>query len=334
MQAPFSYFGGKSRIASDVWAYLGDVHVYVEPFFGSGAVLLARPHKPKVENVNDVDSYLANFWRAVQAEPEAVAEWMNWPVTEVDTEARHKWLVTAARKAEHTRRMHDEPDYYDAKIAGWWCWGLCAWIGKGWCGGEWHGEGSEKNSGRGINVRDPERGGKLPHLGAGRGVHKQRPHLGDAGRGECERRLELLIQWMQALADRLRNVRVCCGDWSRVCTPTPTFKGGTCGVFLDPPYSGEAGRYNAIYRCEDLSVAHDVREWCKELGQRKDMRLVLCGYEGEHNELESIGWQCVEWKASGGMGLQGNKKNDTAYENKHRERLWVSPHCVGQGTLF
>lgn len=43
LRAPFPWFGGKSRIASTVWDAFGRVQNYVEPFFGSGAVLLARP---------------------------------------------------------------------------------------------------------------------------------------------------------------------------------------------------------------------------------------------------------------------------------------------------
>ncbi len=333
LKAPFTWFGGKSRAASVAWAQFGDVANYVEPFFGSGAALLARPEPVKgTETVNDLDAYVANFWRAVQAEPEAVAELMNWPVNESDLEARHKWLVTAARKAEHQQRMRDDPDYYSVKIASLWCWGLCQWIGSGWCAGEWHGRGSEDNSGRGVNVRDEARGGKRPHLrNAGMGVHRKRPHLGDAGRGECERRLDVLIQWMRDLQDRLRNVRVCCGDWSRVCGPTPTIKLGTTGVFLDPPYSDKAGRDNDIYRCEDADVAHAVRAWCLEHGGDKRLRIVLCGYEGEHNNLEKHGWRVEEWKAHGGYGPQ---RSGSDYQNKFRERLWCSLHCVGQRGLF
>lgn len=43
MKAPFPYFGGKSKIADVVWSALGQPAHYIEPFFGSGAVLLARP---------------------------------------------------------------------------------------------------------------------------------------------------------------------------------------------------------------------------------------------------------------------------------------------------
>jgi len=334
------YFGGKSRCANLIWRALGDVRNYVEPFFGSGAVLLARPRPFRgTETVNDACQFVENFWRAVQAEPDTVAKWLDWPVNETRLEAVHKWLVTAARKEEHARRMKDEMGYYDPKIAGLWCWGLCAWIGKGWCAGAWYGPDDERNAGTGVNVRDKQRGGKRPHLNRGQGIHKQRPHLGDAGQGvhkqlqhlgdagqgECVRRLEVLVNWMRQLRDRLRNVRVCCGDWSRVCTHTPTSNLGLTGIFLDPPYSDAAGRDENIYARESLTVAHDVRAWCLQRGCDKDMRIVLAGYEGEHEELEVNGWRVESWTANGGYGVQSGNGE---YTNKYKERLWMSPACV------
>ena len=73
LQAPFPYFGGKSIVAQLVWERLGDVANYVEPFFGSGAMLLGRPHEARIETVNDKDGFVANFWRALQWDPEQVA---------------------------------------------------------------------------------------------------------------------------------------------------------------------------------------------------------------------------------------------------------------------
>ena len=52
LKAPFPWFGGKSLCAPQVWERFGNVPNYVEPFFGSGAVLLGRPHTPKIETVN------------------------------------------------------------------------------------------------------------------------------------------------------------------------------------------------------------------------------------------------------------------------------------------
>ena len=131
MQAPFPWMGGKRRVASVVWERFGDVKNYVEPFFGSGAVLLGRPTAPGIETVNDLDGFVANVWRALQADPEGTAEWADWPVNECDLHARHLWLV--AQKQGLAERLMGDPDWYDAKIAGWWLWGMACWIGGGFC---------------------------------------------------------------------------------------------------------------------------------------------------------------------------------------------------------
>lgn len=97
LKAPFPWFGGKSRAAPLIWERLGDVDNYVEPFFGSGAVLLGRPTPARSETVNDLDCYLSNFWRAVTAEPAAVAAAADWQVNEADLHARHLWGIPNMR---------------------------------------------------------------------------------------------------------------------------------------------------------------------------------------------------------------------------------------------
>lgn len=305
---PFPWFGGKSRIAPLVWERFGDVKNYVEPFFGSGAVLFLRPptdHAIATETVNDKDGFVANFWRAAKADPEAVAKHADWPVNENDLHARHAWLV--AQKADFVPRLEGDPDYYDPKIAGWWVWGICSWIGAEFCSGKGPWQSIE---GRLVKSGD-----------AGRGVNRQLPHLGNAGRG-VNRKLPVESMFV-AIADRLRHVRVCCGDWERVCGSSPTVKNGLTGVFLDPPYSAEAKRDGSLYAVEDLRVAHKVREWALANGDHPLMRIALCGYEGEH-EMPGD-WACVPWKAVGGYGSQGKGKGRA---NAGRERIWFSPHCL------
>ena len=60
LKAPFPYFGGKSLVADRIWDLFGDVDHYIEPFFGSGAVLLGRPGwtPDMTETVNDMDGFL------------------------------------------------------------------------------------------------------------------------------------------------------------------------------------------------------------------------------------------------------------------------------------
>jgi hypothetical protein len=333
-EIPYIWFGGKRKVADMIWNALGDVDNYIEPFFGAGAVYLLRQHDPKIETINDYDGFVANFWRAVQADPDKVADLMNWPVNEVDLEARHRWLCRQPDKNEFLERMKLEPDYYDAKKAAWWCWGLNAWIGAGWCGGNYYPDEHKKSNGIGL-CKDAN---KCPHLvNPGQGIHRQRPHLGDEGKGEYERRGETLREWMFSLRDRLRNTRVCCGDWKRVVTDGAMSHGAIKGVFLDPPYSNKSNRDNDIYRCEDLSVAHEVREWCLQYGDKKFMRIALCGYDTEHADLVNHGWRAQAWKARGGYS-NFSKGNQQGKLNKHRETIWFSPHCLcdvdNDGLLF
>jgi hypothetical protein len=152
LKAPFPWFGGKSRVADLVWDRFGDVLNYVEPFAGSLAVLLGRPTEPRTETVNDKDSYIANFWRAVQNAPAELAAWCDWPVNEADMHARHLWLVN---QVEFRERMKTDPDYFDVKIAGWWVWGISQWIGGGWCSRpEWSGRINVSRAEKGIHQQD------------------------------------------------------------------------------------------------------------------------------------------------------------------------------------
>lgn len=65
---PVAYFGGKMTIADRIVSYLPDHESYIEPYCGSCAVLLAKPHS-SAELVNDIDSRLVNFWRVLRDHP-------------------------------------------------------------------------------------------------------------------------------------------------------------------------------------------------------------------------------------------------------------------------
>ena len=302
--APFPWFGGKSRAAPLIWQAIGeDVPNYVEPFAGSLAALLARgPSDIGTETVNDADGFLCNFWRALAADPGAVTAAADWPVNECDLSARHLWLV--GQRETLTARLQVDPDYFDAKIAGWWVWGICSWIGSGWCSGEgpWSSDGEQW-----IDRRDAGT--------AGMGINRKLPHLGDAGRG--------IADMLTPLSERLRRVRVCCGDWRRVVTESVTVKHGATGILLDPPYTdgfdAEEGAYSAGGGAE---VWHDAAAWAVEAGADQRLRIVLCGYEGAWTPPAD--WREVEWKAKGGYASMGDGDN----VNKHRERLWLSPGCL------
>jgi hypothetical protein len=251
--------------------------------------------------------------------------------------------------------MDEDPEYFDAKIAGWWCWGQCCWIGGGWCqtpeSASWQTRPSAANpggtgAGHGVHGTPPA---KLPLLrgdangtSTGAGVNG-RPQLADKlsrGRGvhghdaavSCEERRAWLLKWIGQLRDRLRTVRVCCGDWSRVCdSDSVTTRLGLTGILFDQPYGQEAGRNMNLYATESGTVAHDVRRYCLGRGDDPLMRIVLAGYAGEgHEQLEGHGWSVVAWKAAGGYGNRTRKGK----ANAKRERLWLSPHCKRERPLF
>ena len=66
---PFTYYGGKTRLADRIVSLLPPHRHYVEPFAGSLAVLLAKP-KSLRETVNDLDGDLVAFWRALRDQPD------------------------------------------------------------------------------------------------------------------------------------------------------------------------------------------------------------------------------------------------------------------------
>ena len=188
------------------------------------------------------------------------------------------------------------------------------------------------DAGKGINR-------KLPHLGdAGKGINRQLPHLGDAGQGINrklphlgERRGEYIHEWFSALKTRFRDVRVACGDWERVLKDSVTTRHGITGVFLDPPYT--KGKMDYASGGVGGDLAGNVRAWCIKNGNNKKLRIVLCGHEGEHDELLGHGWFLRKWEAR-----KGYASTEEAVNNSKSETLWCSPNCVsdksGQADLF
>lgn len=191
--APFPYFGGKRSVTDLIWARLGRPRQYIEPFCGSAAVLFGAPSTASLEVINDWNGFIANFWRAIKYDFMAVVHAADYPISHIDMGARHKWLM--AQRGRLGVELQDPNWPGDAKVAGWWLWGQCSWIGSGWC--DWGKEGlavepqSEVqaegpipllgNAGRGIQAI-----GQIPYLsGPGMGVQAvgKVPLLGNAGRG-------------------------------------------------------------------------------------------------------------------------------------------------------
>ena len=72
MKAIFKYPGSKWRIAKWIIDFLPDHHSYLEPFFGSGAILFNKP-RSNIETVNDLDGNVVNLFEWIRKDPERLA---------------------------------------------------------------------------------------------------------------------------------------------------------------------------------------------------------------------------------------------------------------------
>jgi DNA adenine methylase len=344
LEAPFPYFGGKSPIAHIIWTAMGDVKHYIEPFCGSAAVLFARPNYDSVkhaEAVCDKDGMICNVWRSLQFAPDEVARWCDWPVNHADLSARRKKLIENEQSL--LEKLIADDEYFDAKLAGYWIWAESCWIGGGL-----------------IDSKSNTKLGRIPHISScGQGVHKlgKRPHISNSGRGihKLGKRPHYIIDggtrpllsdstkdvrepyntniytWFRTLSERLRYVRVVCGDWTRVCGGDWQDDKGICGMYFDPPY-GVQNRHTNIYCYDSTEIAKNVLDFVRERGKRKTYRIVVSGYE-EYEDLLAEDWTMHQWTAQGGYGNLGNAQGKF---NRHRERLYFSPYCINpvQKSLF
>jgi len=297
LKAPFPYPGGKSQIAHAVWGLLGDVDHYIEPFAGSLAVLLARPHWQRGvrlhETVGDYCARIAHLWRAIKLRPAEVAEACVWPAHEVDYHARHAAIL---RDLDGLKaRLLEDPDWCDPRIAGWEVWGLSLQIGDGW-------------------MRETRLGARWDTTKSARASSFDPDQI-------------------LALGERLRHVATLYGDWRRCVSSNGALRGpligdvseATIGVFLDPPYTVALNRGSAtVYHADEASIADDVRAWCVEWGARPWLRIVLAGHAGEHDALLAQGWRRVDWTSGGMVGGMTRTGGGT----DRQEALWASPACL------
>lgn len=314
---PYPWFGSKKSVAGDIWQRLGEVGAYIEPFFGSGATLLAKKRNiSRSEVINDFDGFVVNFWRAVAKDPEAVAKHATYPSSEIDLHARHIWLVQ--RKKTLVESLRANPDFFDSQIAGWWVWGSCMAIGDGFCSGD------------GAYTASAD-GTKIVQAPKGKGVSFQRQRNGGTGvtrqpmlDGKEVSQYEFVHAYISWLNKRLLGVTALCGDWARAVTPSNFSSSGITGIVLDPPY--DEGMHNMSYANQSSNgVAKKVTKWCIENGANPKLRIALCGYEGEHNILEKLGWTKISWDAGKGYGCQNTEEENT---NGKLERIWFNPHCI------
>jgi len=304
LRFPVPYYGGKFRAAPLIERAMGPIVNLVIPFGGSLGCLLGRSQPARVETANDKDGLIVNAWRAAKFDPYGVAKRCAYPVHEATLHAVHRRLIETRETL--TQRLEADPHAYDLDAAAWWIWGRSVWLGGGWCNGKRcykrSGGGKRRQKGRPWRTRMSLRGGQTGP-GIGQGV------LSSAIRDD-------LPNYLFALAERLRHVRITCGDWSRVVTNAVTISHGITGVYFDPCYALTTGRDAELYGIDEPEASDDVRAWALEHGDHPRLRVVISGLDDEHAELEGHGWHVLDWRG--------------------HERMWLSPHCrvSDYGPLF
>ncbi len=77
MNAVMKYPGSKWSIASWIISFFPPHHSYLEPFFGSGAVLFNKL-RSNIETVNDLDGNVVNLFEWIKKDPEKLAHEIYW----------------------------------------------------------------------------------------------------------------------------------------------------------------------------------------------------------------------------------------------------------------
>lgn len=73
MNALLNYPGAKWGMAKEICSLMPPHRSYLEPFFGSGAVLFNKPPSA-IETVNDIDGDITNFFKVLREQPDKLAE--------------------------------------------------------------------------------------------------------------------------------------------------------------------------------------------------------------------------------------------------------------------
>ena len=299
MVPPVVYFGGKRHLADEVWLRLGDPKVFAEPFAGMLGVLLNRPptrHVIAKEVIVDAEAMVCNFWRATKADPDGLTAAALYPATQHEMIARRR--ACYAWGIDNKRRIINDTEFYDARIAGWWAWGMNNSIAASFSG---------------PPPKDSDALGSKLKV-APTGMHSYSVHESEVGK------------WLRRLAARLTRVRVYGGDWSEALTPAvlepDRARVSDAAVFLDPPYKtknalrGSSNVYVSDHEGRSDDVAAAAYEWAVAHGGK--YRVAYCCAENDFPCPD--GWEMLRNKF--GAGLMGIEKRE-----QYQDVMFFSPLC-------
>jgi site-specific DNA-adenine methylase len=266
--------------------------VYIEPFAGSGAVLFSRPFVHGYEVINDKDINLLNLYRAIKYKPEELVFYLHNLKSAIDASSYKLYIKNNPLQLDEFAK---DPEFCSPKMAGYFCLWLSASLGD-------------------INhVQRPETVISLTNKGA--------------FTVPMWKKKEALTAWIFALRKRLDKVELLCTDWKKCLTDAHTLRSGAlyadtvASVFLDPPYD----KYEFMYKHNKKTISSEVRDWCKDVAKHDLIRVILCGYENEHDELLDYGYVKYAGKSANTNSKGRGTKNSKSPSSK--EFLWASASC-------
>lgn len=263
-------------------------------------MLLAAPRIAPREVVADKNGLIINAWRALKYDPEQVAYWADMPTNHWELHSVHYWMIQWI--VDNKDEIWHNPDFFDAKAAGRWLYGVSNWIGSNF-GDETNmkkdkspKEESRPNViSRGVQMHQKPNRDIRPTL-CSRGVQIQRtpdsiPWASTTtvgGRGVMTSRRNVpgsqgeifygdgsrLVGWFTAIQQRLANVYVLNRDWQSAVTPAVLGlkkKNAKVAILMDPPYKTQI-RNKDLYASDidgtSDKVAEESYEWALQYGER------------------------------------------------------------------
>lgn len=124
MNSVIKYPGAKWSLAPWIIEHFPPHHSYLEPFFGSGAVLFTK-ERSHIETVNDRDNDVVNLFEWIRKDPERLAEAIYWTpyartVYEKAWEAQHTETDSFQRAVDfYTRLMMGHGFRITGEKVGW-----------------------------------------------------------------------------------------------------------------------------------------------------------------------------------------------------------------------
>ena len=351
LDPPFPAYGGKSRAAGLVWELLGQPGHYVEPFCRTAAVALAAPPGVRLIVVNDLDSMVSNFWRALQSAPDEVAGHADFPASHDDLAARREWL--RIRWPDLQALLQLDPFACSPMVAGWWAWGVCHSIDlmplnrpppahrrlyleqlrQAYRAVE------SRATGGGGAATAAATGGRIDYAAGSQPIaHSGRGIAAKAHRDEYRYPWGAgLRPYLRRLAERTRSWLILNKDAARILksrsnmgvAPAET---GLAAAFIDPPYEadrrslayGHDAGYETRQAVDALLTPHPqdgLTMW-----QRPNLRIVIAAYARHRLERRLPGARVYPWQRQGGMEGTGQ-----ADRQDRQEVLIANPQCLTPG---